>query len=511
MDFERSLLIECGKLIRRFERYAYELRQEDFRRERRSGKLSRGTIHRPAYWDTDRLFNPFLVRAASASISRAIGMGLKNGNYQPFNPVLYSVPKSDGSTRQTSVFNIADATISRQVYKTLLKKNISRMSSYSYAYRSDLTVHDAIQHIALDFADQKRIFLAEYDFTKYFDSISHGYLWQLISDKKFFVTDSEKSILESYLNTEPQEQASYQRVSSALKEPGVGIPQGTSISLFLANVAAWEIDRALERLGVGFARYADDTLIWSNDYGRICEAVNTLTVLGDKIGAKINLKKSGGVSIFAPNDAPVEMKTKSSVEFVGYSFTHQTTGMRKSVAARIKKRISYIIWANLLEQIEKGNHVPSRVTQTIDRDYLVMIKQIRRYLYGNLTEERISRFRDAGITRMNFPGVMSYFPALDNVTQLKDLDGWMLHTIYTSLAKRGKLLHAHGRLSLPSPHGIREADLPWAKAKSASGKVVDLRMPSFVRMGTLIKDAAAVHGPNAVGKSGGPQHYHYAD
>jgi len=36
-----------------------------------------------------------------------------------------------------------------------------------------------------------------------------------------------------------------------------GIPQGTSISLFLANVAPWDLDRSLERLGVSFVRYAD--------------------------------------------------------------------------------------------------------------------------------------------------------------------------------------------------------------------------------------------------------------
>jgi hypothetical protein len=58
------------------------------------------------------------------------------------------------------------------------------------------------------------------------------------------------------------EQSKYTTSYKPLSQ-GFGIPQGTSISLFLANVAAYALDRRLETLGVGFVRYADDTIIWS--------------------------------------------------------------------------------------------------------------------------------------------------------------------------------------------------------------------------------------------------------
>lgn len=510
MSIEGDVRDECDKLIKRFERYARELREEDNRRKTRTGVAKAGLIRRPSYWGVDNLFNPYKVRASAESISRAIRLGLANGDYRPYNSVLYEVPKSDGTHRAISVFNIPDAAVSRRIYRSLLAKNKPRMSSYSYAYRDDLTVHDAIHHIASDFTGHRRMFIAEYDFSKYFDSIDHDYIWHIIDEKKFFINSRERQVLNAFMRTTPQSQNGYSRMSDIVEPQKRGIPQGTSISLFLANIAAWELDRALERLGVGFARYADDTLIWSADYSRICDAVGTLADLGREMGVSINLEKSHGISIFTPDGSPAEMAPKSSVEFVGYSFSHNKTGMRKSVVTRIKQRLAYLIWSNLLEPLERGYFIPDRLQPGIDLDYLIMILQIRRYLYGNLTEERIARLRSGEVARLNYPGVMSFFPSVDDIDQLKGLDGWLLHTVHTSLARRGRLLHELGVPALPTPHGLSREALLRASGEKPTGEAASLRLPSFVRMGTLIKAAAEAHGPNTIGRTGGPQHYQYA-
>jgi hypothetical protein len=132
------------------------------------------------------------------------------------------------------------------------------------------------------------------------------------------------------------------------------VPQGTSVSLFLANVAAWPLDRALERLGVGFARYADDTLIWSPDYARLCEAVDAVNEAAESIGAQLNLRKSEGISILAPSEAPVEFKSKNAVDFVGYSFSASGISIRRSSVQKIKRRIAHLIYRNLIEAPRKG-------------------------------------------------------------------------------------------------------------------------------------------------------------
>jgi hypothetical protein len=383
------------------------------------------------------------------------------------------------------------------------------MSAYSYAYRDDLTAHDAILHIQAELRGSQRLFMAEYDFSKYFDSISHDYIWSVLDANKFLISPLERTILQLFLETRLLESSSYVRHSPDATRKTTGLPQGTSVSLFLANVAAWELDRALERLGIGFARYADDTLIWSHDYGRICEAVDRLTTISHDIGADLNFKKSFGVSIFTPDRAPAEFKSKSSVDFVGYRFTHAAAGMRHGVAQRIKRRIAYLIWSNLLEPIERGTYVPGRIAAPIDRDYWVMLLQIRRYLYGNLTEAKLRKLRAGRAKEIHYPGVMSYFPLVDDLNQLKALDGWLLHTIYTSLRRRSNLLEGLGASSLPTPHGLSKKSLLNASGKTSSGARLDLQIPSFVRIATQIHRAAVAHGPNAVARGSGPFHYHY--
>ncbi|MEU0620781.1 reverse transcriptase domain-containing protein [Streptomyces rubiginosohelvolus] len=508
MPFEDDLRAECRKLILRHEQYAQDIRDDDERRSERTGRPHRGTVHRPSYWSADRAFNPYKVRSSATSIAYAVQQALAAGQYTPYNPIAYEVPKGDGATRQVSVFPVADATVSRRVYKSLLEKNQARFSSYSFAYRNDLSAHDAIRHISSELNGRDRVFLAEYDFTKFFDSISHDYVWRIIKDHGFLVSSLEKSVIDSFLATHLQSQGSYQRLERCAGQ-GFGLPQGTSISLFLANVAAWELDRTLERLGVGFARYADDTLIWSNDYSLICKASDTLSGISQKIGAELNFRKSHGISIFTPEGTPVELKSKSRVEFVGYKFDSHGTGMRASAVARIKRRISYLIWVNLLEPLTSGETSLSRLTPKIDRDYQVMLWQIRRYLYGDLSEKKLRRLMSGRARRIHFPGVMAYFPLVSDISQLKELDGWMAHTIWTSLNKRRRILMARGIQDFPIPHGLSESQLLKARTRSKDGSEIDLRMPSFVRIGTCIHQAATAHGPNAVGRKSGPLHYEY--
>lgn len=231
--------------------------------------------------------------------------------------------------------------------------------------------------------------------------------------------------------------------------------------------------------------------------------------MSSDIGARINFKKSHGISIFTPEGVTAEFKSKEVVEFVGYRFSGRGSGIRDSAVSRIKKRISYIIWSNLLEPLQQGHYIDARVAPFVDRDYLVMIMQLRRYLYGNLTEVKLARFRRGHAKRIHYPGVMSYFPLVSDVSQLRELDGWLSHTIFTSLRRRSELLTANSCAKLPIPHGLSKAKLLRAQARTGSGQTLDLSLPSFVRIGTLIQQAAAAHGPNVVGRTGGLQSYQY--
>ncbi len=103
--------------------------------------------------------------------------------------------------RKVSVFQVADSALSLLTFQRLMEKNARHFSASAYAYRRDLTVHDAILHIGSELRRQNRLYLAEFDFAKYFDSISHQHILKMLGDRRFFVTQRERFIIERFLNT----------------------------------------------------------------------------------------------------------------------------------------------------------------------------------------------------------------------------------------------------------------------------------------------------------------------
>ncbi|WNG49182.1 hypothetical protein F0U60_37505 [Archangium minus] len=486
---------EAKKLITRHQRYAFHLHEETQRLVRRSGINWPKTVYAPTYWRDDDGFNPYHVWKHAKSIAYAVEKSLKTRRYLPRPAVRYEVPKPDGTTREVSVFQVADQAIAGIVFKRLLRKNKGRFSSRSFAYRNDLSVHDAVIHIASSFAGHNRIFIAEYDFRKYFDSISHEHIEKVLHDERFYITDEERNILRGFVKCSSHPTGSY---SSVHAQPRVrGIPQGVSTSLFLANLAAHPIDRRLENLRVDFARYADDTIVWSDDYAELCRAVEVLTTAAHEMGVEVNLKKSPGVRLLSEEGAASELSSANHVEFVGYRVDGRTLGIRKSSVTNIKGHISKLIYVNLLAQPHSGRCVADRVSGALDKDYKVMISQIRRYMYGDLTEEKLAKYLSGDTPEMRYQGLMSFYPIVDDEEQLRQLDGWLVRTIHTSLQQRASLFQAAGVPATALPHGNSMEYL----ISSTIGKY---RVPSFRKIAKVLRREALKYGPNAVGQIGGP-------
>lgn len=506
---EELLVQECQKLIRKHERYMREMRNDDVRRSRRSVTPNHAILRRPKYWDIARGFNPYHVRSNAAAIARAVNIGLRNKTYRPRPPIAHRVEKSDGNYRTISVFQIVDSLVSRHLYNSLMAKNKTLMSARSYAYRDDLSSHDAIQYISSEFKTAERVFVAEYDFSKFFDSISHKYIDKMIKDFNFLVTPREKMLIESFTSAPLLEDDCYENHKTPTPTP-VGLPQGTSVSLFLANVAAAEIDRSLERIGVGFVRYADDTLIWSRDYGQICEAVNVLKRISIELGADLNRNKSKGVRLFTPKQEPSEIQATHEVNFVGYRFRRGKIGLKAEVIDRMKIRIRYLVWSNLLQSLQQQSFQTERIDFPIDRDYVVLILQLRRYLYGNLTEEKVRELERGEVKQIRYPGILSYFPLVNDQEQLGSFDGWLVSTLHQALGKRTRMILSAGYTPNVTPHGLSKNKLLSARGTTSRGEGIDLRVPSVARFASIINRAADQYGANVVGRGTGAEAYQYS-
>jgi RNA-directed DNA polymerase len=497
-----TLLEECNKHIHRYFSYIRELNDYAERKSKREGISFKKTIILRKWWNLDPQFNPFKVRTTKrlTVYAHTLSLKLRRNRYKPKPALIRRMRKADGSFRELNIFQLPDAALSRLVYKSLLKKNLPRLSGYAFAYREDRTPHDAVNEIFSEWKNLDRVYVAEYDFSKFFDKISHAYIWQTLREHNFIVSREEQNAIHAFLNCTACEFNTY---PGKAKERKCGIPQGTSISLFLANVACWELDRHLERLGVGFCRYADDTVVWSRDYDRVVKAYYIIDECSKRMGVPINLVKSHGIRLVSRAPMKTEIESKTSVDYLGYGISLSHISISNKRVAKIKSRISYLIYQNLIQPLSvKGIFNVGRLAPAIDLDYLTALRQIRYYLYGGLTEEKLRRFIAGKIPSLRFRGVMSYYPIVTHISQLAKVDGWLAYTLKQSLRLRKHLWSSRGISSLPgpTPDWINEVD-DLTAGTLPNGTSVDLNIPRFtlinsaMRLAIVQKGIAAVANP----------------
>jgi retron-type reverse transcriptase len=501
-NLEEAILEASRIKIRNYERYRKRAFDENRRRIRRSSGIPVPlSADRPALWELDPALDPFHVRAKAKSISHAVSRSLQTGRYAPLRPAGFRVAKRGEGTRLVSSFAIADEVISSRLYRSLLRKNRARLSARSYAYRDDIGVYDAIMHIQSEWREEHRLFVAEYDFTEFFDSISHAHIWRTIDSLGLTLTELEKSLIQAFL-TAPLPYTNLADKSKAAEPRTKGVPQGTSISLLLANIAASPLDRALERLGVGFVRYADDTMIWSRDYAAICRAVEELHAISSQLKSPINQEKSKGVRLLvSPDTKRAEFPFTAEVEYLSHAVGLRSVRMKDDSEREIRQHISAILFNNLLREPLKGTQDPTRLG-AVDKDYIAYIWQLRRYLYGNLNESEVRRLGRGPLPPISLRGAMSRFPLTDDDQSLRELDRWIATQTWLALRKRSALLAPLVAFwAKPQPWDLpREGLTTFTAASARTGKPLDLRLPSALRMTTVVRKAVRTHGTSVVGR-----------
>jgi len=439
-------------------------------------------IKTPEEWSVGKRFNPFYVLKNKKKIANSIFKKLIDGTYVPHNPYEKKIKKKNSEkTRSVFIYEIPDEAVSNYLYSRLLSKNKHRFSSFSYAYRSDRNVHYAIQDIALDIKMNPRLFVAEFDFRDFFGSINHEYLIDQFNKNGFLISDFESGLIKKFLSCFTK-----------------GIDQGTSISLFLANMACWSLDKKLEIEGLRFARYADDTVIWAGSYQKICRAYEIIQEFSVETGVEINFDKSHGISLLTKKDMPNEFPNyKNYIDFLGYSLSGDNISIKEQSVIKIKKHISYLLYTNLIQPINtsplRSVEIPSN---DMDKDFLTAIMQVRRYLYGNLNENMLRNYLNGSYKRLNFKGIMSFYPLLDDEKQMEELDRWLLSTILNILRKRKNILLKIGYdRSNQFPFSLNEDNLlRICKHKKIYNKKGLFEIPSFKRIYKAVQESVITKG-----------------
>jgi hypothetical protein len=488
------------------------LRDEDRRRAKRGDPESSATLYRPSYWSVDPSFNPYKVRENLDEIVSSVSKRITNHEYRPFNPVRLKVWKSQTKQREVSVFPIVETTIATRLFNSLMLKNQVLMSGNSFAYRNDRTSHDAIKYLSREFQKPMTLYVAEYDFSDFFNSINHDFIRSNIENFGIVWTKTEHNLAWKFLHAELQTEDSYQRYSQNTTVPTKGIHLGNSISLFMANVAALEMDLLIERTGVGYVRYADDTIIWGDSLQRVEEAVGVLKSAAARMGAQINETKSSEIRIFGEDRSNYNLKNISSVDYLGYSLNKSATSLNPKVVSRVKTRISKLIWQNLLKTYIKNDVVAvDRIRPDTDLDFVSLCRQIRRYVYGSMTEQKLESLLLGRSLRIRFPGFMSNFPLVSDRRQLAELDSWMVDEIWKALSLRKRALQMKG-LAIPAyPYSLQKRDLlQISNKRNQKGSVIHVQLPSFEKIGTAIFNSSKLFGAAAVSGNSKSGEYAYS-
>jgi RNA-directed DNA polymerase len=385
----RYLEKECAKLIARHESLIRRNKLDQKHFEKRTGQTAGSQqSYRPEYWDFHPHFDPYYVRSRIDTIAHGVAESIRSDKYHLSPAFCFSIPKPGGGKRGVTIFTLPDSAVAHYLYRELLKRNGHRFSSYSFAYRPDRTAHFAVEHLLKAAQLQKRLFVLEYDFAKYFDTISHDYLKKLLKNE-LRVSPREQRLAEAFLGFR-RASGSEAFQKETFEQNKRGIAQGNSLSLFFANIACLELDRQLEATGGAFARYADDTVILCRDYEQANQCADLMLSHGRRSATEVNVEKSEGLSLFTPEEK-AEMRAKSSFYFLGYEISRDGVSISPIAVKRIKKRISTIIHRHLLLYPRRKLFNPKRIEQSgLDWDMVTCINEIRRYLYGRVTEKTIS-------------------------------------------------------------------------------------------------------------------------
>lgn len=189
----------------------------------------------------------------------AIHKALSRGEFK-FRPGLALDHNFNGKKRTLYIFPWEERIVDLLLYRLLSRRFHSFFSSRSFAYRlHGLGVDRCQRQIAKALlAAGRPLFVCKRDISNYFPSIDHAVLRQRLATH-IPGGDYLWELLDSRIRFEF-------RQGAAVATASRGVPFGTPIACFFANLYLTELDRCMEfHPGLHYFRYADDFLFFSSD------------------------------------------------------------------------------------------------------------------------------------------------------------------------------------------------------------------------------------------------------
>ncbi|MCP5397017.1 MAG: hypothetical protein H6918_09875 [Sphingomonadaceae bacterium] len=481
---QKAIKNEIKRLSDRiFAREKFRSNKEDEYREkftRRTGRkfgLKPGVP--PGYITRD--FDPKYYKRNANFLAKTIWYKAQNFEYKPKPALNFEIAKPGGGKRSLMAFSIPDTAFANVLMRRIRERNLKKFSPHSFAYHPHNDIFDAILDLRGYIATTPKIYTVQIDFKDYFDSIPSSYLLNLIDDREILsTTPVERGALKQFLFHQFAKRRQYEKGKFSRRTRGT--PQGSSISLLLANLANHALDTALEKRPGKFVRFADDVTALCDRYDDAVDIEREFARHCELSGIRMNVAKSPGISLLA--DKQAEIRTEKSVKYLGYSFRENGLHLSDSTVDRIKSKISRLISLYLIKYIRDVSFNKSRssVSDGYDWDLLGLITEIRNYLYGGLKESQIRAMLVDGKKLSKMRGLMSFYALLDHKDALQELDGWLVQSIKRALKVRNKILKNKYGCYTVTPSRSKIIDGSWLNLGNWDGnEYPEVNLPSFVR------------------------------